>query len=299
MKKSGETEIKVRPISGSTTVCGIIADPIDHTVSPQMYNAIFQELGLDYIHVPFLVHPKDVGEAVKGIRALNIRGVNVTMPHKRAVIKYLDEIEPLAKRIDAVNAIINTDGVLKGYNFDAPGFIQPLLSSGFQPGGKNVVVLGAGGGARAVTFALADKGANLTILNRLQEFDWAKELAASLSGFTGKEVKAYELTESNLKQYLSRADLLVNATCVGFDALVKETPVPARHLRKDLPVYDIVFSPLVTRLLSEAKEVGAKTIPGMEMIVGQGILFYETITGLKTPVETMKNAVLNVLKSRH
>jgi shikimate dehydrogenase len=289
----------LRNISGITTVLGIIGDPLDHVPSPPMYNITFEQLGLDFVHVPLPVHSKDISEAVKGIRALNIRGVNVTMPHKRSVIPYLDEIEPLARQIGSVNAIINTGGILKGYNFDSPGFIQPLLASGFQPECKVVVVVGAGGGARAATFALADKGANLVILNRLEEFGWANDLAKDLSKYTTKSVKAIELTTANLKKYLSEAHLLVNTTCVGYGTLVKETPVPSSLLRPDLLVYDIVNNPLETRLLVESQQVGAKTIPGIEMLVGQGILFFETVTGVKAPLETMKAAVLKMITKHY
>ena len=298
MRSSNKLKADYGSISGSTLVCGVIADPVAHTISPQMYNAAFQKLGLDYIHIPFQVDRDNVPEAVKGIRALNIQGVNVTMPHKLTVIPYLDEMEPLAKRIGAVNAIINTKGVLKGYNFDAPGFLQPLLDSGFQPEGKRVVVLGAGGGARAVTFALAGRGANLTILNRLEEYSWAEKLGQELSQYSGKGVPVLELKEEVLEKVLKEAELLVNATCVGFDVLADQTPVPERLLRADLPVYDIVFSPLKTRLLAEAEKKGAKIIPGMEMIIGQGKIFFEVVTGAQAPLDVMRSTLIKVLKAR-
>ena len=298
MKEPKGTEMSWRPISGKTGVTGIIGDPIEHTVTPPMYNTAYERLGLDYIHVAFQVDAKYVGDAVKAVRALNLKGLIVTMPHKRAVIPFLDELDPLTEKIGAVNTIINNNGMLKGYNSDAPAFLQPLLSQGFQPEGRNIVVLGAGGGSRAVTFILASRGANLVILNRMEEFDWAIELAKNLSDFSGKEVRPLELTEENLKTSLAKADLVVNATSVGFGPRNRETPVPAKLLRSDLPVYDIVFSPLKTRLLEEAERKGAKTLAGMGMVVGTGVFFFEKVTGTKAPVELMNEVVFKILKER-
>ena len=142
-------------ISGKTKVCGIIGDPIEHTMSPAMHNAAFAHLGLDFCYVPFRVKAENLAQAVAGIRALNIRGVNVTIPHKVSVIPLLDKVDQLAQKIGAVNTIVNDGSVLSGYNTDAAGFLSALHSVGLEPKGKRVVVLGAGGAARAITFALA------------------------------------------------------------------------------------------------------------------------------------------------
>ncbi len=275
-------------VSGKTRCCGIIGDPIEHTMSPAMHNAAFNKLGLDYVYVPFPVKEKDLDKAIQGMRALNIRGLNVTIPHKVTVIQFLDELDGLAKKIGAVNTIVNDDGVLKGYNTDATGFLQALLERGIEPRGKNVVVLGAGGASRAICFTLAEQDANLTIVNRLLELDWAVELAGSISQVSKREVKALELNKENLATALRGADILVNATSVGMSPNVDETLVTADLIKPALVVFDVVYNPVKTKLIREAEEAGAETIGGLEMLLWQGALAFEKWTGLKAPVELMR-----------
>ncbi len=285
-----------RVISGTTRLCGIIGDPIEHTMSPVMHNAAFREIGIDYLYVPFRVKKEELGKAIEGMRALNFRGLNVTIPHKVAVLQFMDELDPLAKKIDAVNTIDNVDGVLKGYNTDATGFLQALLERGIEPEGKKVVILGAGGASRAISFILADSGAHLVILNRLLELDWAEELANRISQSFNKEVEALELNKENLARVLDKADILVNTTSVGMSPSIDQTPVPADLLRPDLTVYDIVYNPIKTRLLREAEVAGAETIGGLDMLVWQGVLAFEKWTGLKAPVKLMKEEATKLLE---
>ena len=282
-------------VSGKTRVCGLIGDPVEHSMSPVMHNAAFREMGLDYLYVPFRVKPEALGEAIEGMRALNIKGLNVTIPHKVAVLQLLDELDPLAEKIGAVNTIVNDDGLLKGYNTDASGCLQALLEKGVEPEGKNVVLLGAGGAARAVSFILADRGAHLVILNRPEELDWAQELAGRISQIFGKEVVAQELNSGNLAKHLGNADILVNATSVGMSPNIDETPVTADLLKPGLIVYDIIYNPIKTRLLREAEIAGAKTIGGLDMLVWQGALAFEKWTGQKAPVELMKQEAIKLL----
>ncbi|MCJ7743211.1 MAG: shikimate dehydrogenase, partial [Dehalococcoidales bacterium] len=257
-------------VSGKTRICGLIGDPVEHSMSPAMQNAAFRELALDYIYVPFRVKSTELGQAIAGMRALNIRGLNVTVPHKVAVVQFLDKLDPLAEKIGAVNTIVNDDGVLTGYNTDATGFLQALLAREIEPAGKTAVILGAGGAARAIAFILAERGATLLILNRALELDWAEELARRLSATFNKKVKALELNRENLMPALDKADILVNATSVGMSPRADETPVPAGLLRPGLIVYDIVYNPMKTRLLREAEAAGASTIGGVDMLVWQG-----------------------------
>ena len=285
---------KVMP--GKTKVCGIIGDPIEHTVSPQMHNAAFAKMGIDYLYIPFRVRKEGLGKAIEGMRALNIRGLNVTIPHKVAVIPFLDELDPLAEKIGAVNTIVNEDGVLKGYNTDATGFLQALLERGTEPRGKNMVILGAGGASRAISFILAEGDAHLVILNRLLELDWAEELAHRLSQTFNQEVKALKLDEENLAMVLDRADILVNATSVGMSPNIDETPVPAKLLKPGLVVFDIVYNPIKTRLLREAEAAGAKTINGVDMLVWQGASSVEMWTGLREPIELMREEAIKGLQ---
>jgi len=285
-------------ISGRTRVCGIIGDPIEHTMSPVMHNAAFEKMGVDYFYVPFRVKKEQLAKAIEGVRALNIRGLNVTIPHKVDIIPFLDGLDPLAKRIGAVNTVVNDEGILTGYNTDATGFLQALLERGIEPRGGNIVILGAGGASRAISFILAETGSNLVILNRLLELDWAEELASRLSHTFAKEVEALELNQKNLAEALEKADILVNATSVGMTPSMDETLVPFNLLKPGLVVFDIVYNPIKTRLLREAEEAGAKIISGIDMLVWQGALAFEKWTGIKAPIELMREEVIKILQ-RH
>jgi len=284
-----------RSISGKTILCGVIGDPVEHSVSPAMHNAAFKKMGLDYWYVPFRVKPEKLAEAIAGMRALNIRGLNVTLPHKVAVIPFLDELDPLAEKISAVNTIVNEGGTLTGYNTDATGFLQALLESGVEPKGKNVVILGAGGASRAISFILAERGSNLVIVNRT--LDKARELAGRLSDIFRRETRALKLDEENLTSVLEEADILVNTTSVGMSPNIDETPVSPTLFKPNLIVFDVVYNPSQTRLLTEAEQAGAKTISGIEMLVWQGASAFEKWTGLKAPAELMREEVIKVLKA--
>ncbi len=284
-------------ISGRTIVCGLIGDPVAHSMSPAMQNAAFRRLGLDYAYVPFRVESGAIGAAVSAVRALHIRGLNVTIPHKLAVIPFLDRLDGLAAKIGAVNTIVNEAGVLTGYNTDAPGFLKPLLQRGFEPAGKRVLIVGGGGAARAVAFALMDGGASLTILNRTP--DRARELAAQLSSqFSGKAEGAL-LDVPNLAAAVGGADMVVNTTSVGMGATAPETPVPAPLLRPGLLVYDIVYNPVRTRLLKDAEAAGCTTISGADMLAWQGALAFEKWTGQAAPVDLMREEIIRHLNDEN
>jgi len=283
-------------ISGTTGLCGVIGDPIEHTMSPVMHNAAFREAGLDYIYTAFRVRSEELGEAIRGMRALNIRGLNVTIPHKVTVIPFLDEVDALAEKIGAVNTIVNDNSILKGYNTDASGFMQVLLEKGVEPQDKRVLVLGAGGASRAVSLALGERGARLVILNRLEELDWAHELAARIGRLFDTEVKSGELTRDNVAEALAETDILVNTTSVGMSPETGCTPVDADLLRPGLVVFDIVYNPLKTRLLSEAEDAGAETVCGIDMLAWQGALAFEKWTGVQAPVDLMKREAIRLLE---
>jgi shikimate dehydrogenase len=283
-----------RVITGRTKLCGVIGDPVEHTMSPAMHNAAFVQAGLDYIYVPFRVKKEDLGKAIGGMRALNIRGLNVTIPHKVAIIPLLDKLDTLAEKIGAVNTVTNDDGLLEGSNTDASGFLQALLDTGIEPEGKNVVILGAGGASRAISFALAERGAHLVILNR--RLERAQEITSWLTTIFNQKIKALQLNATNLSQALDEAGILVNTTSVGMRPDIDETPVPANLFRPGLIVYDIVYNPIETRLLKEAKQAGAKTIGGIDMFVWQGALAFERWTGVKAPIELMQTEVIKRLE---
>ena len=282
-------------ITGKTKICGLIGDPVEHTMSPPMHNAAFDELGLDYAYLPFRVSPEDLSSAVSGLKALNSIGFNVTIPHKVNVIPLLDELDTLAEKIGAVNTVVNNDGILKGYNTDASGFLQALLEQDIELRGKNIVLLGAGGAARAISYILADRGARLTILNRREELDWADNIAQNIQEDFGREVPVFELLPEYLEKALSSADILVNATSVGMSPNDDFSTVPAELLKPGLVVTDIVYNPVQTRLLREAVTIGATTVAGIDMLIWQGALAFEKWTGRKAPFDLMKKVVLEGL----
>ena len=276
-------------VTAKNKVICLIGDPVEHSPTPLLFNATFERIGLPYVYIALRVDSSDVADAIRGARALNIRGLNITIPHKVSVIPLLDELDPLAERIQAVNTIVNNDGVLKGYNTDAQGFIQPLLEKGIELKGRNVVVLGAGGASRAVSYILAEKGANLVILNRTVAK--AEECADRITSVLNREVKAMALTEKNLTNALADAAILVNATSVGLATNINDTPVPSRLLRPDLVVYDIISSPPMTRLQAEAKSIGAEILGGGDMVLWGSVIGFELWTGTKAPLDIMKEAI--------
>ena len=280
--------------TGKTKVCGIIGDPIEHTMSPVIHNTAFENKGVDYVYLAFGVKKEELGKAIEGMRALNMRGLNITIPHKVAVIQFLDELDHLADKIGAVNTIVNNGGVLRGYNTDATGFLQVLLERGIEPAGKRVVVLGAGGASRAISFILAERGSSLAILNRT--WDRAKVCADRISETFQSEVVALKLDGENLATALSDADILVNATSIGMSPDINETPVSSALLKSGLVVFDIVYNPIKTRLQREAEVAGATVISGLDMLVWQGALAFEKWTGLKAPVELMKQEAIKLLE---
>ena len=284
-------------ISGKTIVCGIIGGPIEHTMSPVMHNAAFKVMGLDYIYIPFKVKSMELRKAVEGIRGLNIRGMNVTVPHKVSILQFLDQLDPLAERIGAANTIVNNGGILTGYNSDAMGFLRALHEKDVDPAGKRVLLLGAGGAARAIGCILAQEKAQLTILNRKQELSWAENLAQLLTKNYKADVNPGELTRENLQKALAKADILVNATVVGMSPDTDQTPVSADLLSANLTVFDVVYNPLQTKLLREAKTTGARTISGLDMLVWQGAISFEKWTGQTPPVDVMYQSVRKLLQN--
>ncbi len=279
-------------ISGATTVCGIVGDPIEHSLSPAMQNAAFEAVGVDYVYVPFRLRRGAANICTGAMRALGVRGLNVTVPHKVDIIRHLDWVERSAMRIGAVNTILCEEGRLYGYNTDAPGFVRSLESCGVDVGGMEVVVMGAGGAARAVVFSLVDRGACVTVLNRdeARAASLADDVAAS-----GFRVSHGALTDRRIEAQLLLAGLLVNATSVGMHPRRDESPCPRRYLRRDLVVCDLVYNPPETMLLRDAATVGAATINGVEMLVQQGALAFELWTGVRAPVDVMRSVVCKEL----
>jgi len=280
-------------ISGKTKVCGVIGDPIEHTLSPVMQNAAFNDLELDFIYVAFRVKTEELESAMSGMRSLGIHGLNVTMPHKNAVIKYLDEIDPAAKFIGAVNTILNDHGKLIGFNTDGVGALKALNENGVNLNGKKLLLLGAGGAAKAIAFDAAKEVEELIILNRTAEK--AKQLAEVLRRKFNKKITGKSLSANLIKEELKDSDILINATSVGMHPNIDQTLVDPKWLRPDLCVMDIVYNPIETRLTKDAKCMGAKVIGGIEMLIYQGAASFEIWTNHPAPIRAMRQALLNKL----
>lgn len=277
-------------INGQTKLVGLIGYPIEHSLSPAMHNSAFAALSLNWCYLPLPVHPERLGEAVAGLRALNFVGANVTVPHKEAVISYLDKVTPEAQAIGAVNTIVVHESELIGYNTDWLGFQAALSEGGFDPQGKRTVVLGAGGAARAVVYALAQGEAQVTVLNRTPSR--AHALVQDFSPlFPSLSLLSLPLTLQTLKERATESHLLVNATPVGMWPEVDKSPwLEDLAFPSHLTVFDLVYNPRQTKLLRQARAAGAKGIGGLGMLVHQGAAAFELWTGEKAPVETMYEA---------
>ncbi len=277
-------------------VFGVFGDPIGHSLSPSMHNAAFSALGMDCVYHAFRVSPEKLEKAISGAEAMGFGGLNLTVPLKEEALK-LDFIkpDPLAKRIGAVNTVVfGKTGEIRGYNTDGLGARQALLNAAVEIEGSRVVVAGAGGAARAVAFQLAADGAEITIINRTEEraIELARDIsAAALPG----KISGTEL--SGLKDLLRDVDILINTTTLGMHPNTDTTIATAEELHSDLTVFDIVYNPLETRLLKEAKAAGAKTVSGVLMLVYQGAEAFKLWTGVEPPVELMKKTVLEALQA--
>ena len=281
-------------ISGKTQVCGVIGDPIEHTLSPTMHNAAFEHLKLDFVFLAFRVTSDELENAVRGVRALGIRGLNVTMPHKNSVTEFLDEADPAVKFLRAANTILNQGGRLRGFNTDGVGALKALRCNGVNLTGKKVLLLGAGGAAKAIAFSLAKEADELCILNR--DAVKARELASVLAP-CGKRIVGNELSPRQIQKELGDSDLLINATSVGMTPYAHESLVKSDWLKPELSVMDIVYNPVETKLVQDARAAGAKVINGVEMLLYQGAASFEIWMGCKAPVDVMRNALLSRLSS--
>lgn len=276
-------------IKGSTNIVGLIGHPVEHSFSPPMHNAAFKKLGMDYVYTAFDVDPYNLKEAIDGARALNIKGFNVTIPHKIEVMKYLAEIDEIASLIGAVNTIDFKD--LKGYNTDGIGAIK-AIGEVTNVKNKNIVIVGAGGASRAISFYLAKYGADsLTILNR--NVDKAQGLASDvLSSGLIDDVESNSIDSMDLTD----ADILINTTPVGMHPNVDDTPIAlAGDMHEDLVVFDAVYNPNETGLLKEAIKASAKPVYGIKMLLYQGAESFEIWTGKKAPVDAMGEALIKTL----
>jgi shikimate dehydrogenase len=277
-------------IDAHTQFCGLIGNPVEHSLSPAIHNAAFQKLGLNFVYLAFRVEA--IGDAIKGLRSLgNFRGASVTIPHKVSAVPFLDSLEPTARHIGAINTIVAEGGVLKGYNTDAIGALRALRESDVTLKGRQVVMLGSGGAARAIAFALgAETGIDrLTILG-IDEQE-RTILVRDLRLKAGMAVQESLLDESMLRKVLPDTHVLIHCTPIGMSPKVHQTSVPATLLHPGLTVMDIVYNPRDTQLLKDAKVAGCRVIPGLEMFLYQAAAQFELWTNQAAPVDVMRKVL--------
>ena len=290
-----------RAITPRTQICAIIGDPVAHSLSPAIHNAAFAALDLDFVYVAFRV--ADVAAALGGMRALeNFRGMSITIPHKTEAMKYVDRVAEVDRHIGSINTVIHTEvndkGHLFGFGTDGPGALKAISDAGVAVAGKNVLMLGAGGAARAIAFTLVqDAGpaaieildVNEPVLGQLRT-----DLAAAAGATV--HVTAATMTDAVLTHAMAAADIVIHCTPVGMHPKEGVSIVPRQLFRPDQVVFDIVYTPLETRLLADAKARGLQVISGVEMFVNQAVLQFERFTGEKAPVEVMRKVVMEHLK---
>ena len=298
-------------VDGKTQILGVIGDPIEHTFSPAMHNAGLDALNLNYIYLPFHVKEEMLAECIQGAKAMGIQGLNVTIPHKTNVIKHLDEVDQVASMIGAVNTIqfnyhednesSNQDNDIKvttkGFNTDGYGCVRAIEEK-TSIKDKKVTITGAGGASRAVAFQIANGGiSELSILNRnlSKAQSLVDDLKTSLNGIgIDIDINAYDL--DSLKGELSKSDIFIDTTPIGMYPNVDDKPIAsADMLHENLLVNDIVYTPMETSLIREAKLANATVVPGYKMLLYQGIRSFEIWLGREAPVNVMEKALLDVL----
>jgi shikimate dehydrogenase len=259
-------------VSSQTKIVGLVGHPVEHSLSPQLHNKIYKQLGLDLIYLAFDVKENELSKALEGMKALGFLGFNVTIPYKELIIPFLDQLDPEAAAIGAVNTVKNEDGKLVGYNTDGIGFLHSLRTHGIDYYNKRILLLGAGGAARAIGIYLAMEGQEeIVILNRTQEK--ATALSQTINDYAGKTLsKAVSGIPSNI-------DIIINTTSLGMWPHTEGNPLKNFKLNPKTIVCDIVYNPRITSMLKQAKKHGCKTVKGIDMLVGQGLKSIEIWTG--------------------
>lgn len=284
-------------IDGHTRTCGVIGNPVEHTMSPAIHNTLAEAMGENLVYVPFHVFEGNVEDAVKGAYALNLLGCNVTVPYKSQVIPHLKELDPLAEQVGAVNTLVRTEGGFKGYNTDMPGLYRAMCEDDVRIEGEKVLILGAGGVARAVAMLLARKDAEeILILNRTLER--AERIAEEVNGFAGREiVKAFQLDAYKSLPEGERY-LVIQATSQGMFPNVNDVIIEDLDFyRKIHTGYDLIFNPAKTRFMSLVEENGGRAFGGLKMLLYQGIIAYELWTETQVGGELAEKAYLEMLRA--
>lgn len=270
----------------------VIGHPIKHSLSPRMHNAVFKELGLDYEYLALDVDESQLGQKITELRE-KAAGINVTIPHKVNVIKYVDEVSGDAKLVGAINTIKFGNRAV-GFNTDGIGCMKALDEKGVNPAGRKVLLVGAGGAARAIGFQLAKKNSKVSICDMYLEK--ALNLAHDIQQKTGVKVKSSDIDEGILERLINETDIIINATPIGMKPNTGETPIKTSLLKENQVVMDIIYNPIETKLLKEAKMRGCKTIDGVGMFVHQGAEALKIWLGIQPPIELMRKTVIDSLK---
>ncbi|OPX43180.1 shikimate dehydrogenase [Ruminiclostridium hungatei] len=282
-------------VNGKTALFGLIGCPVEHTKSPYIHNTLFDEFNINAIYVPVHVGQGDLQKAVEGMRAQNFSGFNITVPYKKEIIKYLDDVSNDALLMGAVNTVKNIDGRLKGYNTDAEGFSRDFKDS-FETGfeGKRIVLLGAGGTARALAIKLAAEGAEkLTIVNRTLEN--AKNIVELVRNNYGNVIDGITPDAPGFARSFEESHIIINTTPAGMSTYETKTPFDRNFtFQNQQLVYDVIYTPVKTRFLEQAEECGCKIRNGFGMLINQGISAFEIWTG-KAVARSQATKILNLI----
>ena len=284
-------------IDSKTILMGLFASPSAHSISPIIHNNAFEKLGLNYVYLSFEVNKDNLKDAVQSIKTLNMRGVNLSMPNKKEVIQYLDEISETAKLSQSVNTIVNDNGILKGYSTDGKGFFKSLEEEKIFMKDKNITILGTGGASIAIISQAVFEGIkNIFVFKRDKNWNEQKKILDNIASKTNCNIELNSLEDKNiLKRKIEESDLLINATSVGMKenfSLIEDKS----FFRKDLIVSDIIYNPAKTKLLQIAEKEGCKIINGIGMLLYQGALSFKLWTNKKMPVDYIKEIIFNYFK---
>lgn len=290
----------ISEISAGSRVCAVIGDPVGHSLSPQIHNAAFSAAGIDIIYTAFHVSKGDLKRALDGVRALGIKGLSVTIPHKVDIIPFLDEVDAAALAIGSVNTVVNSAGVLIGFSTDGPGAVRALQDESVSLEGSRILMLGSGGAARAIAFALRsldplpslrilgiDENETATLIRDLNSKLPVKDKSRTVTG--GK------LGNSSLEKAMEDAGIIIHATPVGMSPNTESSLVPEWLFREGQVVFDAVYTPRKTRLLQQAEKAGAVTVSGLGMFANQAAIQFELWTGKPAPTEVMLKALEKAL----
>lgn len=284
--------------SVATKLVALLGNPLSHSISPAMHNRVFQKLGMDYLYLPVEVAPQNLQTVFAGLSRMNVGGFNVTIPHKIAIMELLDELDPLAETIGAVNTICIEDGKTKGYNTDGYGFIRSLTEeSGISVAGSRFLLLGAGGAARAIAMTLASRGAEkIFICNRTVSS--ALSLVNEINTKITPCAEVVEQEHGEQATAIRSCNVLINTTSIGMTPMAEQIPIDASLLFQDLIVADIVYNPLTTRLLRSAESIGCSTVPGLGMLIYQGAAAFTLWTGLEPLVAEMSEVAHTLMATK-